>query len=250
MPGGRDIILANGSETGSLKCGELALTGKFGLIRERGGKVRELRLVAGTKLSAGKLQVTQTLPGNAKIVAVDRSDRTITVTGNFSPLEPLKGQRLAIDNHGERVCSYTIMAADGLPDGKVRLTLDSSGAIGEGVATGFQDGFIKNGPEVNMPFAGLVKVGDRFDYSDCFYNGGHLENGKPNVDYKVRGVMGFAYQAWGNLHIAGINDVYLQDPVPAQELRDALGQDGRWTIYEYGVGDDVRFDCSAGLMAK
>ena len=38
VPGGRDILLANGSETASLKCGEFTLTGKFGLIRERGGR--------------------------------------------------------------------------------------------------------------------------------------------------------------------------------------------------------------------
>jgi len=52
-----------------------------------------------------------------------------------------------------------------------------------------------------------VKIGDRFDYSDCFYYGGHLENGQAGVDYQVRGVMGFPYQAWANLHLAGLNDV-------------------------------------------
>lgn len=250
VPGGRDIILANGSETASLKCGEFALTGKFGLIRERAGKVTLLRLVAGSKLSAGKLHVEQALPATVRIVAVDREKRTITVEGKLLPLGALKGSRIAIDNHGERVNSYTIVAA--VPAGKQRalLTLNSSGNIGEGIATDFKDGFIKNGPEVNMPFAGLVKIGDRFDYSDCFYNGGHLENGKTGVDYKVHGIMGFPYQAWGNLHIPGINDVVLYDNVPAQKLRNDIGANGRWTIYEYGVGDVVRFDCGASLRVE
>jgi len=130
------------------------------------------------------------------------------------------------------------------------LSLDSSGDIGEGIAVDFKDGFIQNGPEVAMPLAGLVKIGDRFDYSDCYYNGGHLENGKPGVDYKVHGVMGFPYQAWGDLHIAGTNHVVLYDKVPAQKLRDTLGENGRWNIYEYGLGDEVRLNWRSGQGGK
>jgi hypothetical protein len=60
------------------------------------------------------------------------------------------------------------------------------------------------------------------------------------VDYRVHGVMGFPYQAWGDLHIAGTNHVVLYDPIPAADLRAALGENGRFTIYEYGVGDAVQ----------
>ena len=250
VPSGRDIILANGSERASLKCGEFSLTGKFGLIRERGGKVTLLRLVAGSKLSAGKLQVTVPLPQHAKIIKVDREKRVVTLEGKLPPPDTLKGNRIVINNFGERMSSYSVEACSKVGETGTLLTLDSSGNIGEGIAVDFRDGFIKNGPEVNMPFAGLVKVGDRFDYGDCFYNGGHLENGKPGVDYKVHGVMGFPYQAWGNLHIAGINDVVLRDEVPAQKLRDDIGVNGRWTIYEYGVGDEVWFDCGASLKVE
>jgi oligo-alginate lyase len=251
VPGGRDIILANGREQDTLSCGDMTLTGKFGLVRERGGKVTGLHLVAGSKLTCGNLQVSQTpLPGPARIVGVDRERRTVTLHGPLPPLDTLRGRRLAIDNHGERLTSYTVLSAERAADGKARLTLDSSGNIGEGFATGFHDGVVKNGPEVNMPFAGLVKIGDRFDYSDCFYYGGHLENGQAGVDYKVRGVMGFPYQAWGNLHLAGLNDVYLCDQVPAQQLRAALGENGRWTIYEYGLGDEVHFDSQASLNVE
>lgn len=247
VPGGRDIILANGSEDSSLICGEFALTGKFGLIRERDGKVTDLQLIAGTSLSAGDLRVTQELPGSGQIVAVDRLSKTITVQGRLPAPGTLIGKRIAIDNHGERVSSYTVTHAEPAGDNRLLITLDSSGNIGEGIAVGFADGFIRNGPEVNMPFAGLVKIGDRFDYSDCFYNGGHLETGKPGVSYKVHGVMGFPYQAWGNLHIAGTNHVHLQEQAPAAQLRESIGENGRWVIYEYGVGDVVHFDCRAGL---
>ena len=251
VPGGRDIVLANASETASLKCGEYSLTGKFGLIRERAGKVAALHLVAGTRLAAGKVRVTQELPkAPARITAVDREGKSITVQGALPAPETLKGRRVLMDNHGERRCSYTVVEARRLPDGKSVLTLDSSGNIGEGIAVGFGDGFLKNGPEVNMPFAGLVKIGDRFDTSDCFYHGGHLENGKPGVDFRVLGVMGFPYQAWGNLHIAGINDVYLKEKVPAGRLKEALGENGRWTIYEYGVGDEVWLDWSVGVAVS
>jgi hypothetical protein len=239
-PGGRDILLANGSETASLRCGEFALTGKFGLVRERDGEATLLRLVAGSILSAGALQVTGDPPGTGRIVAVDRAQRTITVEGGLPPPDALVGRRITIDNHGERLSSYTVVAAQGTADNRTLLTLDSSGNIGEGLAVGFEDGLIRNGPEVNMPFAGLVKIGERFDYSDCFYNGRHLENGQPGVDYRVHGVMGFPYQAWGDLHIAGTNHVVLYDPIPAADLRAALGENGRFTIYEYGVGDAVQ----------
>lgn len=251
VPGGRDIILANGAEQASLRCGNFTLTGKFGLIRERAGKVTALHLVAGSKLTAGKLQVTQAVTDStARIVAVDRTRYTITLSGKVPPLQTLKGTAITINNHGERLSRYTVLNAQALTGGKTILTLDASGSIGEGIATEFGDGFIKNGPEVNMPFAGLVKIGDRFDYSDCFYYGGHLENGQPGVDFKVRGVMGFPYQAWGNLHIPGINDVYLSEKVPAAKLRNAIGDNGRWTIYEYGVGDEVLFDRAATLLVK
>jgi hypothetical protein len=250
VPGGRDLILANAAETDSLTCGEFALTGRFGLVRERDGKVVDLRLVAGTRLSAGELLVTLPPAASGRIVAVDRSRRTITIEGTLPVPDGLPGTRLLIDNHGERVSSYTIVAARGLGGGRIELALDSSGNLGEGLAAGFEDGVIRNGPEVNMPFAGLVKIGERFDYSDCYYHGGHLENGKPGVDFRVHGVMGFPYQAWGDLHIAGRNHVHLREPVPAQVLKEALGENGRWIIYDYGLCDEVRFGGRSGVLRK
>lgn len=241
LPGGRDIILMNASEQDSLRCGEMTLTGKFGLVREREGKVT-LHLAGGSKLTCGKQQVTRPVRTPVKIVGVERGKRTILVEGDLPPVEGLKGRRLIVDNHGDRLCSYTITGAEAAGRGKVRLTLDSSGNLGEGIAVAFENGFIKNGPEIAMPLAGLCKIDGRLDYSDCYHYGGHLENGKPGVDYKVRGVMGFPYQAWGLLHDPGINDVYLCEKVPAQKLREALGENGEWTIYEYGVGDEVWLD--------
>lgn len=250
VPGGRDIILLNGDRTDSMACGSFALSGRFGLIRERGGKVVSMYLAGGSRLQAGKLQITQPAPAApTEIVAVDRAKRQVTVHGVTPALAGLKGRRIRIDNHGERLSSYTIVAAQRKGTDTI-LTLDSSGSIGEGIATDFEDGVMKNGPEVNMPFAGLVKIGDRFDYSDCFYNGGHLETGKPGVDLKVHGVMGFAYQAWGDLHKAGTNHVQLYDNIPAAKLRELVGQGSEWTIYEYGVGDTVSFDDSASLQVK
>jgi len=250
VPGGRDIILLNGAETDRMTCGAFALTGKFGLIRERGGRVISLHLAGGSKLTAGKLQLTLPPPtGPVTIAAVDRAQRQIILQGPTPPLATLTGRRLMIDNHGERLSSYTIVAAE-RRERQVVLTLDSSGNIGEGVAAGFEDGIITNGPEVNMPFAGLVKIGDRLDTSDCFYRGGHLETGRPGVDLKVLGVMGYPYQAWGLLHNAGINHVHLAEKLPAARLQELVGAGVEWKIYEYGVGDEVRFDHSASLEVK
>lgn len=251
VPGGRDLILLNSREGQTLKGAGFSLTGKFGLIRERAGKVTELRLVAGTKLVYGQLSLQQPASGgSARIVAVDRNNRTVVLEGPLPALSSLSGRRIMIDNHGERVGSYTIKRAERVGPTRVRVELDSSGLLGEGVAIGFEDGFIRNGPEICMPLAGLCKIDGKFDYSDAFYNGGHLETGKPGVDLKVHGVMGFPYQAWGDLHTAGINHVQLYDPVPAAKLKELIGEGGEFRIYDYGVGDDVRFEQTAVLRPR
>ncbi len=254
VPGGRDIILANYSESGRLEGDGFSLTGKFGLIRERDGRPVTLKLVAGSELTCGQMQVVRPAAGPSggrpAIVAVDRESRTITIQGPNMPSDLVAGHRVIIDNHGERLCSYTVTDAKQPAPDRLVLTLDSSGNIGEGFAAGFEDGVILNGPEVNMPFAGLVEIDGRLDYSDCYYYGGHLETGKPGVDLKVLGAMGFPYQAWGNLHIAGINHVHLCEKLSATTLESLIEKDTYWTIYEYGVGDEVAFDHSVRLEAK
>jgi len=178
----------------------------------------------------------------ARIVEVDRAEGAIVVSGSLPKPELLAGRRLLIDNHGERLSRYTILDAKAAGPDIVRLKLDSSSVLGEGVAYGFEDGVIRNGPEINMPFAGLCEINGELDYSDCFHFGGHLETGKPGVRYKVRGVMGFPFQAWGSLHEAGRNHVHLCEPAPAAELKAAIGKGTEWTIYEYGDGEEVCFD--------
>lgn len=248
VPGGRDLFLLNSREGQTLRGAGFSLTGKFGLIRERDGLVTELRLVAGSKLVFGPY--TLQLPaqtGPARIVAVDRAHRAIILEGNLPPLHTLEGRRIMIDNHGERVSSYHVQKAERVSPTRLRLILDSSGLLGEGLAVGFEDGFIRNGPEISMPLAGLCEIDGKLDYSDAFHNGGHLETGQPGVDLKVHGVMGYPYQAWGNLHNAGINHVRLYDPLPAAKLREMIGEGSEFRIYEYGVGDEVRWDNSATL---
>ena len=251
VPGGRDIVLACSDRDSGVTCGDASLTGRFGLIKERNGNVVAMHLVAGTRLSFGKR--TLTLPaasGPAKIVAVDRAAGAIVAEGKTPPPDSLNGRRIVIDNHGERLSSYRVVQARTAGPNRIFLTLDSSGVIGEGVAAGFQDGVIRNRPEINLPFAGLCEIDKRLDYSDCFYYGGHLEMGKPGVDYKVRGVMGFPYQAWALLHEAGRNHVHLCDKTPAAELEAKIGSGAAWTIYEYGVGDEVVFDRNACWRAQ
>ncbi len=244
LAGGRDILLATGGPEGEAVGDGFRLRGRFGVIRERAGRV-SLHLTDGTRLRFGERTIELPEAAKARITAVRRGERTVLVDGPLPPLETLAGRRLVIDNHGERRCSYTITAA--APEGpQARLTLDSNGELGEGVASGFEDGWIKNAENINMPFAGLVKLPDgRLDTSDCFHYGAHLENGRPGVSYRVRGVEGYAYQAWALLHNAGINHVHLVDKVPKAELARAFADRPEFTIYEYGPGDEVWCDRSA-----
>ncbi len=247
VPGGRDIFLAGGSDSATVTGDGFELRGKFGVVRQRGGEIVAMHLVEGAKLSfAGRTLTLPPAPPPARIVAVDRTARRIVVEGETPDVADLPGRRVIIDNHGERLVSYTIVAAERLASLRIALVLDSTGNIGEGVAAGFEDGVILNGPQVNMPFAGLCEIDGRLDTSDCFYFGGHLETANPDVDLRVRGVMGFPYQAWALLHEAGINHVHLLSDTPAATLEDRVGKGATWTIYEYGVGDEIRFDRNIG----
>ncbi|OGV68591.1 MAG: hypothetical protein A3K19_11545 [Lentisphaerae bacterium RIFOXYB12_FULL_65_16] len=244
---GRDLLLATGDVQGEVKGEGFRLLGRFGVIRERNGQVIEMHLTEGTLLEYGERRVTlPAAPPRGKIVAVTRGQREITIEGALGDPAALAGRRLMIDNHGERVSSYTICKAEPAGEGRTRLTLDSNGVLSEGLAVGYEDGVILNGPKVNLPFAGLVKMQDgRLDYSDCFHSGGHMENGTPGVSLKVRGVIGFPYQAWANLHIAGTNHVHLAEKVPADTLKKQFEAQPEFAIYEYGVGDDVSVGQSA-----
>jgi hypothetical protein len=242
VPGGRDIVLLNGTSEGALRGDGFGLTGRFGLIRLRDGQRPELFLAGGTEVRWREQQVTRAAPPSGRIVEVDRATGSVVVQMHVAQPALLAGRRVVIDNHGERLCSYTVKSAVPTGAGRLRIELDSTGVLGEGLATGFEDGVVINGQEINMPFAGLCRIDQRLDTSDCFHFGGHLETGKPGVDLKVRGVMGFPYQAWGLLHEGGINHVHLCEPIPAERLRELIGQGTAWTIYEYGVGDTLRVD--------
>lgn len=187
LANGSDILLATGSPggtaEGSLRGVPFRLVGRFGLIRLREGQPPELHLTEGSELSYGEQTLHPTArPAHGQIVAVKRGAREVIVEGQMPSAAALPGQRLIINNHGERLCSYQIVQAEALSGGRLRLVLDSDGNLGGGIATRFDDGIIYNGPNINMPFAGLVKMPNReLDYSDCFHYGGHLENGKPST---------------------------------------------------------------------
>ncbi len=240
--GGRDLLLLGGSEAAQVTAEGYRLVGLLGWIRERQGQVVAMHLTAGSLLEAAGRKLVRPDRSSGRIVAVERGRRTVLVSGLAAEPAELSGRRLVVDNHGERRCSYRIEAAARQGE-QMRLTLDSEGVLGQGVAVDFADGWLRNGPHVNMPFAGLVKLPDgRLDTSDCFHYGGHLENGEPGVSYRVRGIEGFAYQAWGQLHEAGLNHVHLVDQVPKATLAAAFARQPEWCIYEYGVGDDVWLD--------
>ena len=250
--GGRDILLATGSDEGSVHGEGFSLKGRFGFIREANGQVTMMHLTRGSELAFGKK--TLRLPKavcRAKIVEVKREDREIVVAGDLGPAGALVGRRVNLDNHGERWSSYRIESAAPAGAGRLRLTLDSQGFMGAGEATGFEDGIIQNRRKyVALPMAGLVKMPDgRLDYSDCWYYGAHLETTGPAHHFRVRGIIGYPYQAWGVRHNGGTNDVHLDvgsgplqhrtETVSAQALAAAFADNAEFLLYEYGVGDDL-----------
>ncbi len=244
VDGGRDLLLYGSGEKDRMEGEGFSLTGRFGWVRERNGKVVAARLVSGTRLSFGSTVVTTPpRPAPARIVAVERGARTIVVEGTLPPPAELIGRRILIDNHGERRCSNTVTRAETVSTRRTRLILDTEGVVGEGVAAGYQDGVLLNGKTILIPMAGLVKMPDgRLDTSDCLFRGTRLENGQKGVSHRVLGVMGFPYQAWGNLDVPGTNHVHLEKKVSTAQLKKEFEASPAFKLYEYGIGDTVTFD--------
>ena len=130
------------------------------------------------------------------------------------------------------------------PESDEMIAVPTSGAIGkwDTLTMMARDPDTRNG--VDTIWSDPATLSPEY-FTDYNLYRGHLETGKPGVDLKVRGVIGFAYQAWGLLHNAGTNHVHLDEAIEAERLEAMIGDQTRWTIYEYGVGDDVSFDREA-----
>ncbi len=239
-----DTILSTGTAVGTARLGkEIALKGDTGLARRRNGRTDRLFLSTGTYLSAGDCALTLSragIPGT--ILSADRKANEIEVAMQHSNPSALVGRRVKIHNESRSV-AYTILAAESAGLGRVRLKLNTTSLLAEGVASGFEDDLIVN--KVQMGYAGMTLVDGQWQNACSTYVGATLENEAGNVNLRIAGV-----------HTGDTPSVQLdpKNPRTAAELgklfTDTDG-DGRavFHLYDYGPGDQVTIPNLASLRA-
>ena len=209
-----DYVLIDGAPEG------FSFDGAFGLWSERRGQMESAALIDGTLLKRRGVGVEVEPPvGAGRIAAVDRARNTITVEA-MRPDAFSVGGFVLLRNANRGSC-YRVQAIERGADGLVGLTLDNDPLIGEGDATGFADGVIKS--KTDFPLGNYR-----------YYHGARVATCDGKREYTVASVTR--------------SNVYL-DPAtaPASELRRAFGKRGRFRIYDYGVGDEVRVTSAVQL---
>ncbi len=197
--------------------------GEFGLWSERSGTPALVALVNGTVFARGGTAVrsaARTLSGT--IVAVQREANGITVRGLDLAL-PRPGDFVLVGNAGRGGC-YPVRGVE--PRGTdVRLLLGDDALIGEGEATGFDAGVIRTATHFQL-------AGNRY------YEGASLAAAGNTNERKLESV-----SRDGRVLLA-------TPPVTSDELNTWIGIGGRFRIYDYGVGDEVRVTHVTCLQAK
>lgn len=171
-----------------------------------------------------------------QILAIDRGVNTITIPGRIRThtlSRPNAPRWIRIFSEG-RSSMYEILKSRVDGDSTV-LTLKETALLGRGIPVGYLDGRIDN--DICLPFA-TGRVGEDGELHDfaCRFAGAVVENEDASVALKLRGINGAGW-----INGERDYDLYLRDQLPAQKLEEffgALEDASRFTIYDYGVGDN------------
>ena len=119
--------------------GEFKLTGEYGIVSNRGGKLQAALLVNGTELKVGGFSLLQKRAIHAaRIVGVDYPSRRVTISPIPAVPKALVGEYIVINSqHRQAMLRVEDVAMDA--DDKCTLKLDADPLIGEGVAERFDD---------------------------------------------------------------------------------------------------------------
>ncbi len=168
------------------------------------------------------------------IMALDREENTITVSGHL-PTGRSAPRWVRIYNSG-RSSMYKVISSRRSDDSRdTVLRLKETALLGRGIPVGYQEGRIDN--DVCLPFAtGRVdEEGNLFDFS-CRFAGARVESADGSASLLLRGINGVGW-----ITGAADYDLHLQQPLAVAKLQEMFGPaDGtaRFTIYDYGVGDN------------
>lgn len=222
-----DWVLA-AADAGPLRtAGPIQFAGRFGFIAERQGVPVALSLVGGTQLRKGPLGIRLKQPAyRARIVAVDRPQETITVTPAPPDLKAIVGAHVFLENADRRI-AYPVLAAE-KSDGGARLRLGYDGQIGVGRATGAADGRVLT----DTPF---TLQGFRY------YHGARLASADGRHEYRILDARS---------KVAVVVDAQCRPEATKSRLANDFPAGSRFSIYDYGVGDEVVWPYAVSLTRQ
>lgn len=228
-----DTILSTGITTGAAQLREIALIGDTGLVRKRDGRVETLFLSGGKSLVCGDTAINlKRAEISGKIIAVNRESKEITVSMEIGCPEALIGRHIRI--HSEmRSAAYTILEAHQSGEGNVRLKLNTTSLLGEGIVSGTEDGIVKN--EIMLDYAGLHMVDGKWNNMISLYIGSRLEDESGKVSIPITGV-----RCDGTPADTQYDVVLDTNTSPsAANLAAMLPAGTVFNLYDYGCGDEV-----------
>jgi hypothetical protein len=128
---------------------------------------------------------------------------------------------------------YCINQIRPIDDNHCQLILKETSLLGIAKPIKYVDSQIKNGAP--LPFVtGSVDEKGNFVTGTCRWEGARVENSDASVSLRLAGVNG---QNWiiGNKGY----DLYIQEPITAEQLKATFGDANRLPIHDYGVGDSI-----------
>lgn len=196
--------------------GGFSFAGRFGLYSEKQGVPVYQVLVAGTRLLRNGTGINQkTGEYRGKIVAVDRSKDTVTLSQDPGDLEAMKGQVVFVTNSVRRI-GLKVLECSKVPEG-VCLRLEFDAKIGTGRTLGIEKHKILT--DTPFPLQGYR-----------YYHGARLVNQEGSSEFRVAGIQSTQYV---------LIDPEAHPRLDQDSLEKAFPKGSWFGVYDYGVGDEV-----------
>ena len=244
-----DTILSTGIPDGAAKLGDgTAFRGDVGLIRRKSGRIERLFLSSGTRLLTGDASISLARAENiGRMTALNRGANEITVAMEIGDPKALIGRRIRIESP-ERCDAYEVIAADAAGPGEVRLTLNTTSLLAEGVAVDCDDGVIKN--KTMLDFAALGMTDGKWRQTYSLYRGAVIENEAGTASLRILGARGRSEPEDVRYDVV-LDEMSKRTADELKSLFTDSDGDARaiFRLYEYGVGDRVVVPGLASLHA-
>jgi oligo-alginate lyase len=198
--------------------GSWTFAGRFGFYSERDGIPVAMSLVGGTQLAKGRYGITLDRPEyRAKIVAVDRHMEAITVAPPPPDLAAIVGANVFLCNP-DRQIAYRVLEAKPVAGGAL-LRLSGDSRIATGRCRGVTDHRVLTSTPLPL---------QRFRY----YHGARLTTADRSAEYRIVDARSKA---------AVFINAAAHPDATAAALAGQFPKDTWFDIYDYGVGDEIRW---------